>query len=107
VFLHLRFKDKDTAGGLYSKAGFSAAAADWPILTLIGQQPRYLMKKVLPADRPLMGSVKLPSASSGIAAGAGAGAGAVVLPEEALQVPHDSPGQLKQPTTAAAAAPAR
>eukprot|EP00775_Hariotina_reticulata_P004123 gene4123-4369_t len=97
VYLHLRFKDKDTAGGLYSKAGFSAAAADWPILTLLGQQPRYLMKKVLPADRPLVGSLRLPDAAPSIAAAA-----AAVLPEETLQA-ADAPGEVKQPATAAAA----
>jgi hypothetical protein len=60
VYLHLRIKDEATAGGLYSKAGFRSFKKDWPLLLLIGQEPRYLMRKQLPAARPLIGCVALP-----------------------------------------------
>lgn len=60
MYLHLRCKDSVVAGGLYTKAGFTAYQRDWPILLLIGQEPRFLMRKQLQAPRPLAGRVLLP-----------------------------------------------
>jgi hypothetical protein len=60
VYLHLRVKDEATAGGLYYKSGFRSFKKDWPLLLLIGQEPRYLMRKQLLTPRPLVGRVALP-----------------------------------------------
>jgi hypothetical protein len=39
---------------------------DWPLLLLlIGQEPRYLMRKQLPTPRPLVGRVLLPREQQG------------------------------------------
>jgi hypothetical protein len=59
VYLHLRVKDEATAGGLYYKAGFRSFKKDWPLLLLLGQEPRYLMRKQLSTPRPLVGRVVL------------------------------------------------
>lgn len=60
VYLHLRLKDSDSAGGLYNKNGYRVHQKDWPIIFLLGQEPRYLMKKQLVASRQLVGKVHLP-----------------------------------------------
>jgi hypothetical protein len=38
---------------------------DWPLLLLIGQEPRYLMRKQLPTPRPLVVRVALPGEQQG------------------------------------------
>jgi hypothetical protein len=76
IYLHLRFKDGVTAGQLYTRAGFSEAKRDCRLLSLIGQDPRWLMRKQLDPSRPLAGVVNLPGFEGGAAAGAeGAAAG--------------------------------
>jgi hypothetical protein len=58
-------KDEATAGGLYYKAGFRPFKKDWPVLLLLGQEPRYLMRKQLPTPRALVGRVVLPAQQQG------------------------------------------
>jgi hypothetical protein len=65
VYLHLRVKDEATAGGLYYKAGFRSFKKDWPLLLLLGQEPRYLMRKQLSTPGPLLGRVVLPGMQQG------------------------------------------
>jgi ribosomal protein S18 acetylase RimI-like enzyme len=46
IYLHLRFQD-DAAGRLYRGAGYQAVKQDWPLVSWLGQDRRYLMKKRL------------------------------------------------------------
>ncbi|KAF8062040.1 hypothetical protein HT031_004300 [Scenedesmus sp. PABB004] len=77
MFLHLRCKDDASAGGLYRKAGFAEHKRDWPVVALLGQEPRYLMRKQLLPARPLAGRVALvgqPREPEQVAVGASAAA---------------------------------
>jgi ribosomal protein S18 acetylase RimI-like enzyme len=47
VFLHVRLQDPP-ARALYTKAGYVPQAEDWPLVRLVGQDPRFLLKKELP-----------------------------------------------------------
>ena len=46
LYLHLRFKDAPAAA-LYRKAGYTPSAQDSIFVRLVGQDRRWLMKKVL------------------------------------------------------------
>ncbi|WIA38314.1 hypothetical protein OEZ86_001653 [Tetradesmus obliquus] len=85
VYLHLRIKDEATAGLLYTKVGFRPYKKDWPLLLLLGQEPRFLMRKQLPAARPLQGRVALPEQQQQQQE-EGAAAGSVEREQEAAAV---------------------
>lgn len=86
MYLHLRIKDEATAGLLYTKVGFRPHKKDWPLLLLLGQEPRFLMRKQLPAARPLQGRVALPQQQQQGEPEEGAAAGSVERVQEAAAV---------------------
>lgn len=73
IYLHLRVRDEDSAGALYARAGYRPHRKDWPLLLLLGTEPRYLMRKHMPPGSQLSGRVVSgPVADDGGDSGGGA-----------------------------------